>query len=73
MLKGDKIFDLNKYAWSEDKSFVKELNRRIEELQSGRVKGLSLNELEKMVKETYNSRKQNRNKKDQVRSNKKRQ
>lgn len=53
-----KSFARDEYPWWEDKKFVKELDRRTAELESGKVKGLTLDELEKGAKEAYKARKQ---------------
>lgn len=53
-----KSFARDEYAWWEDKNFVKELDKRTDELESGKVKGLTLDELEKGAKEAYKARKQ---------------
>ncbi|PZR24970.1 MAG: hypothetical protein DI535_20190 [Citrobacter freundii] len=55
-----KSFAKDEYAWWEDKSFLKELDRRTEELESGKVKGLTLDELEQGARDAYKTRKQKR-------------
>ncbi|MGN6293133.1 MAG: hypothetical protein ACTHMV_10350 [Chitinophagaceae bacterium] len=52
-----KSFAKEEYAWWEDKDFVKELDRRSEELESGKVKGLTFDELAQGVRQTYKNRK----------------
>ena len=52
-----KNFALEEYAWWEDKDFIKELDRRTTELQSGKVKGLTLDELEEGARQAYKNRK----------------
>lgn len=48
-----KIFAKEEDSWWNNKSYLKEMDRRAEELESGKVKGISLEELEKRVKESY--------------------
>jgi putative addiction module component (TIGR02574 family) len=52
-----KNFAREEYAWWEDKDFVKELDRRTAELESGKVKGITLDELESRVRAAYKNRK----------------
>ncbi len=52
-----KNFAREEYAWWEDKDFVKELDRRNAELESGKVKGVTLDELEEGARKEYKSRK----------------
>lgn len=55
-----KNFAREEYAWWKDKDFIKELDKRTEELESGKVKGITLDELEERVKTKYKNRKVSR-------------
>jgi hypothetical protein len=52
-----KNFALEEYAWWEDKAFIKELDNRTEELESGKVKAITLDELEENARQAYKSSK----------------
>ena len=52
-----KNFALEEYAWWEDKAFIKELDNRTEELESGKVKAITLDELEENARQEYKSSK----------------
>ena len=41
--------------WWNDKSYMNEMDRRFAELQSGKVKGITLDELEAGARQTYKS------------------
>lgn len=43
-----------------DKSFLAEMERRLAELESGKVKALSLNELESRARQSFKNRKRKR-------------
>ena len=47
-------------SWWNDKSYIAEMDRRFAELESGKVKGISLDELEAGAKKSYKNRKQKR-------------
>ena len=44
-------------AWWNDKSYIAEMDRRFAELQSGKVKGITLDELEVGARQSYKNRK----------------
>ena len=44
-------------SWWNDKSYVAEMDRRFAEMESGKVKGITLDELEAGAKQSYKSRK----------------
>lgn len=52
-----KNFAREEYAWWEDKDFVKELDRRTADLESGKVKGVTLDKLEEGARQAYKNRK----------------
>jgi hypothetical protein len=44
-------------AWWSDKDYITEMDKRFADMESGKVKGITLNELEVGAKESYKSRK----------------
>lgn len=45
-------------CWWNDKSYIAEMDRRFAELESGKVKGITLDELEAGARRSYKKRKQ---------------
>lgn len=45
-------------AWVDDKSYQDEMDRRFKELKTGKVKGLTLDELEAGARQAYKNKKQ---------------
>ena len=52
-----KNFAREEYAWWEDKDFIKEMDTRFAELENGKVKGVTLDELEEGARQAYKNRK----------------
>lgn len=52
-----KTFAGEEEAWWNDKVYMAEMERRFEELESEKVKGLTLDELEKGVRQAYKTSK----------------
>jgi hypothetical protein len=52
-----KTFAAEKQDWWDDKEYITEMNRRFDEMESGKVKGYTLDELESGARQTYKSRK----------------
>jgi hypothetical protein len=44
-------------AWPDDKSYIAEMNKRFTELETGKVKGLSFEELATKTRQAYKKRK----------------
>ena len=45
-------------TWWTDKKYIAEMDRRFAEMESGKVKGLTLDELEAGARQSYKNRKQ---------------
>ena len=45
-------------AWWDDKAYMTEMDKRFAEMESGKVKGLTLEELEAGARQSYKNRKQ---------------
>lgn len=52
-----KSFSVEEDKW-DDKAYIAEMDRRFTELESGKVKGLSLDELESRARLSFKNRKQ---------------
>ncbi|HEY8894707.1 MAG TPA: hypothetical protein VIM79_07820 [Niastella sp.] len=52
-----KSFARDEEAWADDKAYIAEMDRRFKELESGKVKGLQLEELEARVRQAYKNKK----------------
>ena len=52
-----KSFVQEEAAWTDEKTYIAEMDRRFRELETGKVKGLSFEELAKRARQAYKSRK----------------
>ena len=52
-----KSFAREEEAWIDDKAYIGEMDRRYTELETGKVKGLSLDELATRARQAYKNRK----------------
>ena len=55
-----KSFAREEEAWLDDKAYIAEMDRRFKELETGKVKGLSLEELTTRTRQAYKNRKRKR-------------
>ena len=53
-----KIFAGEEQAWWDDKVYIAEMDRRFAEMDSGKVKGYTLEEMESGARQAYKNRKQ---------------
>lgn len=52
-----KSFAREEEAWIDDKAYIAEMNRRFTELETGKVKGLSLGDLASSARKAYKNKK----------------
>ena len=47
-------------AWADDKAYIAEMNKRFKELETGKVKGLTIDDLASRARQAYKTRKRKR-------------
>ena len=52
-----KSFAREEEAWIDDKAYIDEMDRRFKDLETGKVKGLKLEDLEARVRQAYKNKK----------------
>jgi putative addiction module component (TIGR02574 family) len=52
-----KSFAREEEAWADDKAYIAEMDKRFNELEAGKVKGLTIDELAGRVRQAYKNRK----------------
>jgi hypothetical protein len=52
-----KSFAREEEAWVDDKAYITEMDRRFKELETGKVKGLTMDELATRTRQAYKNRK----------------
>jgi site-specific recombinase XerC len=48
-----KTFAAEKLDWRDDKEYIADMNRRLDELESGKVKGYTLDEMEAVARQAF--------------------